>query len=59
LARRERERAAAELEMIVQHESLRQVLDRTDQARLSSLVDRIVRRELDPYTASLQLLHHE
>jgi LAO/AO transport system kinase len=59
LARRERERAAAELEMIVQHESLRQVLDRTDQVRLSSLIDRIVGRELDPYTASLQLLHHE
>jgi LAO/AO transport system kinase len=56
LSRRERERAAAELEMIVQHESLRQVLDRTDQARLSSLIDRIVRRELDPYTASLRLL---
>jgi len=59
LARRERERAAAELEMIVQHESLRQVLDRTDQARLSLLIDRIIRRELDPYTASLRLLHHE
>ena len=59
LARRERERAAAELEMILQHESLRQVLDRTDQAQLSSLIDRIVRRELDPYTASLQLLRHE
>ena len=59
LARRERERAAAELEMIVQHESLRQVLDRTDQAQLSALIDRIVQRELDPYTASQQLLHHE
>ena len=59
LARRERERAAAELEMIVQHESLRQVLDRTDQAELSALIDRIVQRELDPYTASQQLLHHE
>jgi LAO/AO transport system kinase len=58
LARRERERAAAELELIVQHESLRQVLDRTDQAQLSSLIDRIVRRELDPYAASQQLLHH-
>jgi LAO/AO transport system kinase len=57
LARRERERAAAELEMIIQHESLRQVLARTDPAQLSSLIDRIVRRELDPYTASQQLLN--
>ncbi len=56
LARRERERAAAELEMIIQQESLRQVLDRTDPVRLSALVDRIVRRELDPYSASRLLL---
>jgi LAO/AO transport system kinase len=59
LARRERERAAAELEMIVQQESLRQVLARTDLAQLSSLIDRIVQRELDPYSASQQLLKHE
>ncbi len=59
LARRERERAAAELQMIVQHESLRQVLDRTDPAQLSSLIDRIVLRELDPYSASRELLHHK
>ena len=56
LARRERERAAAELEMIIQHESLRQVLARTDLVQLSSLIDRIVQRELDPYSASQQLL---
>ena len=56
LARRERERAAAELEMIVQQESLRQVMARTDPVALSSLIDRIVRRELDPYSASRQLL---
>ena len=58
LARRERERAAAELETIVQQESLRQVLARTDRAQLSSLIDQIVRRELDPYSASQQLLKH-
>jgi LAO/AO transport system kinase len=56
LARRERERAAAELETIIQHESLRHVLDHTNQAQLSSLIDRIVRRELDPYSASQELL---
>ena len=59
LARRERERAAAELEMIIQHESLRQVLARTDLVQLSSLIDRIVRRELDPYSASQKLLKHK
>ena len=58
LARRERERAAAELEMIVQQESLRQIMAHTDPADLSSLIDRIVRRELDPYSASRHLLRH-
>jgi len=56
LAWRERERAAAELETIIQQESLRSVLARTDQAKLSALIDLIVRRELDPFTASQRLL---
>ena len=56
LARRERERAAAELETIIQQESLRTVLGRTDPAQLEALIDQIVRRELDPYTASRRLL---
>jgi len=59
LARRERERAAAELETIVQQESLREVLARTDRAQLSTLIDQIVRRELDPYSAGQQLLKHK
>ncbi|MFC2036774.1 methylmalonyl Co-A mutase-associated GTPase MeaB [Chloroflexota bacterium] len=53
---RERERAAAELETIIQQESLRQVLDSTDRRQLASLIDQIVQRELDPYTASQVLL---
>jgi LAO/AO transport system kinase len=57
LAWRERERAAAELETIIQQVSLRQVLDRTDQAQLASLIDRIVQRELDPYAAAQRLLN--
>ncbi len=57
LAWRERERAAAELETIIQQESLRQVLARTDETRLAELIDQIVRRELDPYTASQRLLN--
>ncbi len=58
LARREQERAAAELEMILQQESLRRVLGRTEPTHLAALLDQIVRRELDPYTASRQLLNH-
>ena len=56
LAWRERERAAGELETILQQESLREVLSRTTQAEMSALIDRIVRREVDPYTAARSLL---
>jgi LAO/AO transport system kinase len=56
LAQRERERAAAELETIIQQESLRTVLARTDTTQLEALIDQVVRRELDPYTASQRLL---
>jgi LAO/AO transport system kinase len=56
LARRERERAAAELETIIQQESLRCVLARTDRTQLTALIDRIARREVDPYAASKLLL---
>jgi LAO/AO transport system kinase len=56
LAWRERERASAELEMIIQQESLRQVLESTDRAELAALIERVVQRELDPYAASRQLL---
>ena len=56
-ARRERERAAAELETIIQQESLRRVLAHTDQAHLAELIEQIVRREIDPYTASQRLLN--
>jgi LAO/AO transport system kinase len=57
LAWRERERAAAELETIIREESLRQVLAHTDPAQLAALIDRIMQRELDPYTAGQQLLN--
>jgi len=53
---RERQRAAAELETILQQESLRRVLARTDQARLGDLIDQIVQRKLSPYAASQELL---
>jgi LAO/AO transport system kinase len=57
LAWRERERAAAELETIIQQESLRQVLARTDSAYLTELIDQIVQRQIDPYTASRRLVN--
>jgi LAO/AO transport system kinase len=57
LTQRERERAAAELETIVQQEALRRALACTDPASLAVLIDQIVRRELDPYTASQRLLN--
>jgi LAO/AO transport system kinase len=56
LAWRERERAAAELETIIQQESLWRVLAGADRAQLAALIERIVSRELDPYTASQQLI---
>jgi LAO/AO transport system kinase len=56
LARRERERAAAELETIIQQEALRHVLARTDRVQLAVLIDQIVQRQVDPYTASQDLM---
>jgi LAO/AO transport system kinase len=56
LAQREWERAARELETIIQQASLRQVLARTKKAELAHVIQRIVQRELDPYTASNLLL---
>jgi LAO/AO transport system kinase len=56
---RQRARAAAELETIVQQESLRRVLARTDPGELQDLIERVARRELDPYTAGRQLLGNE
>jgi LAO/AO transport system kinase len=56
LAWRERERAAAELETIIQQEALRRVLAASRADGLRALVDRIVARELDPYGAARELL---
>jgi LAO/AO transport system kinase len=53
---RERERATAELETIIQQESLRQAIENTDKSQLASLIEQVVQRQLDPYTASHRLL---
>ena len=54
---RERERAASELETIIQQEALRRVLDHTDSNQLAALIDQVARRELDPYAAGQLLLN--
>ncbi|HNS51069.1 MAG TPA: methylmalonyl Co-A mutase-associated GTPase MeaB [Anaerolineae bacterium] len=56
LAARERERAISELEMIIQQESLREVLARAGREELSALVEQVVRREMDPYSAARRLM---
>ena len=54
--RRERERAAAELEIVIQQESLRRVLAHTDKATLAHIIDQIACREQDAFTAGQALL---
>ncbi len=54
--RRERERAAAELENILRHELMRGLFERVERGLLEEFVDRIVRRELDPYSAAEKLV---
>jgi LAO/AO transport system kinase len=53
---RERERAAAELEMIIQREALRGTLERINPDHLAELVDQVAQREVDPYTVGQRLL---
>lgn len=53
---RERERAASELEIIIQQESLRRVLAHTDRAILADRIDRIAHREQDAYAVGQALL---
>lgn len=53
---RERARAHSELVDILRHTLLRRALDDLPEHRLEQMVDRVVRREVDPYTAADQLL---
>jgi LAO/AO transport system kinase len=53
---RERERAAAELEMIIQQETLRNVLEEIQEDDLAALIDQIAGRKVDPYTVGQKLL---
>ena len=56
LQRRERERLEQELRSIITQEMTRSFFERLDEAQFDSLVDSIIRRELDPYSAAVLLL---
>lgn len=59
LQRRERERAATELENILRHELMRSLFDRVEEDLLEEFVDRVAQRELDPYSAAEMLLKRQ
>jgi LAO/AO transport system kinase len=54
--RRERERAADELDHILRHDLLARLLDRIAEPDLAETVSRIVAREEDPYSAARRLI---
>ena len=56
LQRRERERVEGELRSILTQEMARSFFERLDEAQFDRLVDSIIRRELDPYSAAALLL---
>jgi LAO/AO transport system kinase len=56
IERRERERIEGELRSIITQEMVRSFFERVDEAQLDSLIDGIMRRELDPYSAAALLL---
>jgi LAO/AO transport system kinase len=56
LQRRERERVEGELRSILTQEMARSFFERLDEVQFDGLVDSIIRRELDPYTAAALLL---
>ena len=56
LQRRERERLERELKSIITEEMARSFFEKLDEAWFDSLIDSIIRRELDPYSAAALLL---
>ncbi|HID62062.1 MAG TPA: methylmalonyl Co-A mutase-associated GTPase MeaB, partial [Anaerolineae bacterium] len=57
--RRERERIESELNDILQAELMRRLLSRVKEGELDELIERIGRRELDPYSAARGLIEGE
>ena len=58
LQRRERERVEGELRSILTQEMARSFFAKMDETQFDSLIDRIIRRELDPYSAATLLLNY-
>jgi LAO/AO transport system kinase len=56
---RERERARGELMDILRHELMRGLLAGVDQMEVEALVERVVERQMDPYSAAQALLAQE
>jgi LAO/AO transport system kinase len=56
LHRRERERIESELNSILQQEVMRRLLSQVREGELDDLIERIGRRELDPYSAARKLI---
>ena len=56
---RERERARGELMDILRHELMRGLLAGVDQTEIEALVERVVERRMDPYSAAQTLLGRE
>jgi len=56
LQQRERERIERELRSIITQEMTRGFFEGLDEVRFDSLVDSIIRREMDPYSAAVLLL---
>lgn len=56
LARRNRIRLANEMEHILHEELMNRLIDQIDQASLADMMARVAARELDPYSAALQLI---
>ena len=56
LYRRERARIESELNDILQQELMRRLLSRVKEGELDELIERIERRELDPYSAARKLI---
>jgi LAO/AO transport system kinase len=56
LQQHERERIEGELRGIITQEMTRSFFERLDEAQFDRFIDRIIRRELDPYSAAARLL---
>jgi LAO/AO transport system kinase len=59
LYRREREHIESEINDTLQQELMRRLLSRVEQGELDELIERVGRRELDPYSAARKLIERK